>query len=72
MAESAFDGSLKSGGRFGVGAFGRNLAFFAVKMFSHVIYKVILYILCFQCDLQIYCSNKLFLCSTQKKRFISR
>jgi hypothetical protein len=30
--------SLESGGRFCVGAFGRNLASVAVKMFSHFIY----------------------------------
>jgi hypothetical protein len=29
---------LESGGRFCVGAFGRNLASVAVKMFSHLIY----------------------------------
>jgi hypothetical protein len=29
--------SLESGGRFCVGAFGRNLASVAVKMFSHLI-----------------------------------
>jgi hypothetical protein len=34
LAESALDGSLESGGRFCVGAFGRNLAPVAVKMFS--------------------------------------
>jgi hypothetical protein len=38
LAESAFGGSLESGGRFCVGAFGRNLASVAVKMFSHLIY----------------------------------
>jgi hypothetical protein len=32
-----FGGSLKSGSRFLVGAFGRNLASVAVKMFSHLI-----------------------------------
>jgi hypothetical protein len=37
LAESAFGGSLGSGGRFCVGAFGRNLASVAVKMFSHLI-----------------------------------
>jgi hypothetical protein len=37
LAESAFDGILKSGGRFCVGAFVRNLALVAVKMFSHLI-----------------------------------
>jgi hypothetical protein len=34
---SAFGGSLESGGRFCVGAFGRNLASVAVKMFSYLI-----------------------------------
>jgi hypothetical protein len=38
LAESAFGGSLESGGRFYVGAFDRNLASVAVKMFSHLIY----------------------------------
>jgi hypothetical protein len=33
----AFGWSLESGGRFCVGAFGRNLASVAVKMFSHLI-----------------------------------
>jgi hypothetical protein len=32
----AFGGSVESGGRFCVGAFGRNLASVAVKMFSHL------------------------------------
>jgi hypothetical protein len=32
-----FGWSLQSGGRFCVGAFGRNLASVAVKMFSHLI-----------------------------------
>jgi hypothetical protein len=32
-----FGGSLESGGRFCVGAFDRNLASVAVKMFSHLI-----------------------------------
>jgi hypothetical protein len=40
LAESAFGGSLESGGRFCVGAFGRNLASVAVKMFSHSIYFI--------------------------------
>jgi hypothetical protein len=35
---SAFGGSLESGGRFCVGAFGRNLASVAMKMLSHLIY----------------------------------
>jgi hypothetical protein len=34
---SAFGGSLESGCRFCVGAFGRNLASVAVKMFSRLI-----------------------------------
>jgi hypothetical protein len=38
MVGSAFGGSLESSGRFCVGAFGRNLASVAVKMFSHLIY----------------------------------
>jgi hypothetical protein len=38
LAESAFCGSLESGDRFCVGAYGRNLASVAVKMFSHLIY----------------------------------
>jgi hypothetical protein len=33
-----FGGSLELSGRFCVGAFGRNLALLAVKMFSHFIY----------------------------------
>jgi hypothetical protein len=33
-----FGGSLESGGRFCVGAFGSNLASVAVKMFSHLIH----------------------------------
>jgi hypothetical protein len=37
LAESAFGGSLESGCRFCVVAFGRNLALLAVKMFSHLI-----------------------------------
>jgi hypothetical protein len=32
--------SIESGGRFCVGAFGRNLASVAVKMFSHLIYLI--------------------------------
>jgi hypothetical protein len=40
QAESAFSGSLESGGRFCVGAFGRNPASIAVKMFSHLIYFI--------------------------------
>jgi hypothetical protein len=37
LAEPAFGWSLQSGGRFRVGAFGRNLASVAMKMFSRVI-----------------------------------
>jgi hypothetical protein len=33
-------GSLESGGRFCVGAFGRNLASVVLKMFSHLIYFI--------------------------------
>jgi hypothetical protein len=36
VVESAFGGSLESGGRFRVGAFGRNLASVTVKMFPRV------------------------------------
>jgi hypothetical protein len=32
--------NLESGGRFCVGAFGRNLVSVAVKMFSHLIYSI--------------------------------
>jgi hypothetical protein len=47
LAEFAFDGSLESGGRFCVGAFGRNLASVAVKMFAHLIYlKINFYKFC--------------------------
>jgi hypothetical protein len=38
LAESAFGRVLETGGLFCVGAFGRNLALVAVKMFSHLIY----------------------------------
>jgi hypothetical protein len=37
VEESAFGGSLESGGRFCVGAFSRNLASVDVKMFPHLI-----------------------------------
>jgi hypothetical protein len=37
LAESAFGGSLESGGRFCVGAFGRNMSSVAIKMFPHSI-----------------------------------
>jgi hypothetical protein len=40
LAESAFGGSLESGGRFCVGVFGRNLARVAVKMVPHLIYFI--------------------------------
>jgi hypothetical protein len=40
LAESALGRSLESGGQFCVGAFGRNLASAAVKMFSHLIYFI--------------------------------
>jgi hypothetical protein len=38
LAESAFGESLESDGLFCVGAFGRNVASVAVKIFSHLIY----------------------------------
>jgi hypothetical protein len=38
LAEPALGGSLESGGRFCVGAFGRNLASVAVKLFPYLIY----------------------------------
>jgi hypothetical protein len=38
LVESAFGGSLETGGRFCVGAFGKNLASIAVKIFSHLIF----------------------------------
>jgi hypothetical protein len=40
LAESAFGGSLESGGRCSVCAFGRNLASVFVNMFSHSIYFI--------------------------------
>jgi hypothetical protein len=40
LAEAAFSGSLEKGGRFCVGAFGRNLASVTMKMFSHLIYFI--------------------------------
>jgi hypothetical protein len=40
LAESPFGGSLESGGRFCVGALGRNLDSVAVKNFSHLIYFI--------------------------------
>jgi hypothetical protein len=39
-AESVFGGSLESGGRFCVVAFGMNLPSAAVKMFSRLIYFI--------------------------------
>jgi hypothetical protein len=39
LAESAFSGSLESGGWFCVVAFGTNMASVDVKMFSRLIYK---------------------------------
>jgi hypothetical protein len=38
LVGSAFGGGLESGGRFCVGAFGRNLASVAVKMFSYLVH----------------------------------
>jgi hypothetical protein len=47
MVGSAFGGSMESGGRFCAGAFGRNLASVAVKMFLHLIQFIkIFYKLC--------------------------
>jgi hypothetical protein len=54
-AESAYGGSLKSGGQFCVGAFVRNLASIAVNIFFLIfslVYKEMLYMLYFQCHLQ--------------------
>jgi hypothetical protein len=50
----AGDGSLESGGRFCVGALDRKLVSVAMKMFFkfHILYKDILKILYFKCDLQ--------------------
>jgi hypothetical protein len=39
-AQSAFGRSLESGSQFCVGAFGRNLDSFTMKMFSHLIYFI--------------------------------
>jgi hypothetical protein len=69
--ESAFGGSLESGGRFCVGAFGRNLASVAVKIFSHLIYfKKKFYKFC---TFNVLCKdNAAINCITvhHKKRFI--
>jgi hypothetical protein len=40
VAESAFGGSLESGGRFCVSAFCRYLATVGVNMFAHLIYFI--------------------------------
>jgi hypothetical protein len=40
LAESSFGGSLESGGRFYVSAFGKNLASVSVKMFTQLIYFI--------------------------------
>jgi hypothetical protein len=40
LSESVFGGSLESGGWYCVGAFGRNLASVAAKMFLHLIYFI--------------------------------
>jgi hypothetical protein len=40
LTGSAFDESLESGGRFCVGAFGKNLVSVVVKTFSHFIYFI--------------------------------
>jgi hypothetical protein len=44
---SAFDGSLKSGGRFYVGAFDTNVASVAMKMFSHSVQFINTFYKCF-------------------------
>jgi hypothetical protein len=69
--EPAFGGSLVSGGRFCVGAFGRNLASVAVKMFSHSIYFKEFYKFCtFNC---IFKDNAAINCITaQHKEVYSR
>jgi hypothetical protein len=46
MVGSAFGGSLEPGGRFCVGAFGRNLVSVAMKTFSHLIYFIKISAIC--------------------------
>jgi hypothetical protein len=73
LAKSAFGGILESGGRFCVGAFRRNLASVAVKMFSHLIYfKKKFYKLCTS-DV-VYKDNAAINCTTvqhKKSSFLS-
>jgi hypothetical protein len=52
LAELVFGRSIESGGRFSIGAFGR-------EMFSHLIYVIKIYIFYFQCDLQRYTAIKI-------------
>lgn len=53
VAQSAFGGCVKCGGRFCVGAFSRNLASVTVKFLSCSIYlKVYLKIVHFECNLR--------------------
>jgi hypothetical protein len=72
LAESAFGGSLDSGCRFCVGAFGRNLASVVVKMFSHWIYFIKKFYKF--CSLNAICKdNAAINCITfQHKKFHSR
>jgi hypothetical protein len=70
LAESVFCGSLESGGRFCVGAFGRNLVSVTMKKFSHLIYFIKkFYKLCtFQgiCKDNVAINCNRAYCSTQK------
>jgi hypothetical protein len=69
LALSAFGGRLESGGRFGVGAFCRNLASVAVKMFSHLIhfYKKMYTFCTFNAICKDNIAKKLYHCSKQKR-----
>jgi hypothetical protein len=72
LTESVFGESLESGGRFCVGAFGRNLFSVAVKMFSHLIYFIKKY--CSFCNFNAICKDNAainFFCSTEKGSFPS-
>jgi hypothetical protein len=58
----------ESGGRFCVGAFGRNLVSFAVKIFPHLIYFIKKFYKF--CTFNAICKDNAainFFCSTQKK-----
>jgi hypothetical protein len=71
LAESAFGGSLESGGRFCVGAFGRNLASVALKMFLYLIQFIKRF--CKFCTFNVtFKNNAAINCIIvqQKKRFI--